>query len=143
VSVPAPLSRCRLPAGTEHGQNLLVVELDESNVHGHLACDLGGVRRDAMRMVEEGVATAADVDKAMRLGYRHPMGPLELADLVGLDARLNNVRSMYAQAPLEQYRPPAILERLVAAGRLGRKTRSGFYDYDEGGAMLGPAADLP
>jgi 3-hydroxybutyryl-CoA dehydrogenase len=65
----------------------------------------------------------------MRLGYRHPMGPLELADLVGLDARLNNVRSMYEQTGLEHYRPPAILERLVAEGRLGRKSGAGFYEY--------------
>ena len=86
---------------------------------------------EAMRIVEEGIASAEDVDKAMKLGYRHPMGPLELADLVGLDARLNNVRSMYEQSRLEQYRPPAILERLVAEGRLGRKSGSGFYEYDE------------
>jgi 3-hydroxybutyryl-CoA dehydrogenase len=85
---------------------------------------------EAMRIVEDGIASAADVDKAMRLGYRHPMGPLELADLVGLDARLNNVRSIYAQTGLDQYRPPAILERLVAEGRLGRKSSAGFYDYE-------------
>lgn len=91
---------------------------------------------EAMRIVEDGVASAADVDKAMRLGYRHPMGPLELADLVGLDARLNNVRSLYAQSGLEQYRPPAILERLVAEGRLGRKSGAGFYEYGEDGARL-------
>jgi 3-hydroxybutyryl-CoA dehydrogenase len=88
---------------------------------------------EAMRIVEEGIASAADVDKAMRLGYGHPMGPLELADLVGLDARLNNLRSMHEQSRLEQYRPPAILEQLVAVGRLGRKTGSGFFDYDEDG----------
>jgi 3-hydroxybutyryl-CoA dehydrogenase len=86
---------------------------------------------EAMRIVEDGIASAEDVDKAMKLGYRHPMGPLELADLVGLDARLNNVRSMYEQSRLEQYRPPAILERLVAEGKLGRKSGSGFYDYGE------------
>jgi 3-hydroxybutyryl-CoA dehydrogenase len=88
---------------------------------------------EAMRLVEEGAASPADVDKAMRLGYRHPMGPLELADLVGLDARLNNVRSLYEQSGLEHFRPPAILERLVAEGRLGRKTGSGFHTYDESG----------
>jgi 3-hydroxybutyryl-CoA dehydrogenase len=101
------------------------------DVPGFVTSRLGlALGNEAMRLVEEGVASAADVDKAMRLGYRHPMGPLELADLVGLDARLNNVRSMYAQTGLEHYRPPAILERLVAEGRLGRKTRAGFYDYD-------------
>jgi 3-hydroxybutyryl-CoA dehydrogenase len=84
---------------------------------------------EAMRMVDEGVASAADIDTAMRLGYGHPMGPLELADLVGLDARLNNVRSMHAQSGDERYAPPAILLRLVEAGRLGRKSGAGFYEY--------------
>lgn len=84
---------------------------------------------EAMRIVERGVASAADVDKAIRLGYGYPMGPLELADLVGLDARLNNLRSMLARSGEEAYRPPAILERLVAGGRLGRKSGAGFYEY--------------
>jgi 3-hydroxybutyryl-CoA dehydrogenase len=83
----------------------------------------------AMRLVEEGVASAADVDKAMRLGYGHPMGPLELADLVGLDARLNNLRSMATRSGDTAYQPPAILVQLVDNGRLGRKTNAGFYDY--------------
>jgi 3-hydroxybutyryl-CoA dehydrogenase len=97
---------------------------------------------EAMRLVEERVASADDVDKAMRLGYRHPMGPLELADLVGLDARLNNVRSMFEQVGNEQYRPPAILEQLVADGHLGRKTGRGFYRYGDDGTNLGPAPDV-
>jgi 3-hydroxybutyryl-CoA dehydrogenase len=92
-----------------------------------------------MRIVQEGIASAADVDKAMKLGYRHPMGPLELADLVGLDARLNNVRSMFAQVGNATYRPPAILERLVADGHLGRKSGRGFYRYGDDGSNLGPA----
>jgi 3-hydroxybutyryl-CoA dehydrogenase len=85
---------------------------------------------EAMRMVEDGVASAGDIDKAMRLGYGHPMGPLELADLVGLDARLNNLRSMHAQSGRDEYAPPAILVRLVGEGRLGRKSGEGFYRYD-------------
>jgi 3-hydroxybutyryl-CoA dehydrogenase len=91
---------------------------------------------EAMRMVEEGVARPADIDKALRLGYGHPMGPLELADLVGLDARLNNVRSMHAQSGDDAYRPPEILVRLVERGRLGRKSGAGFYRYDEDGKRL-------
>jgi 3-hydroxybutyryl-CoA dehydrogenase len=86
---------------------------------------------EAMRLVEEGVASPTDVDKAMRLGYGHPMGPLELADLVGLDARLNNLRSMYARSGNELYRAPAILEELVAGGKLGKKSGAGFFDYAE------------
>jgi 3-hydroxybutyryl-CoA dehydrogenase len=91
---------------------------------------------EAMRMVEERVAPAADIDKAMRLGYGHPMGPLELADLVGLDVRLNNLRSMHERSGLAQYRAPGILERLVAEGRLGKKTGSGFYRYDANGHII-------
>jgi 3-hydroxybutyryl-CoA dehydrogenase len=86
---------------------------------------------EAMSMVEQGVASAADVDKAMKLGYGHPMGPIELADLVGLDARLNNLRSMFDRTGDERYRPPAILESLVAQGHLGKKTGAGFFTYDE------------
>lgn len=97
---------------------------------------------EAMRMVEEGVASPDDVDKAMRLGYRHPMGPLELADLVGLDARLNNLRSMFEQSKNEQYRPPKILERLVQRGHFGRKSGTGFYRYDDQGQLDGPAEIL-
>jgi 3-hydroxybutyryl-CoA dehydrogenase len=85
---------------------------------------------EAMRMVEEGVASAEDIDKAMKLGYGHPMGPLELADLVGLDARLNNLRSMHERSGSDLYRPPAVLENLVAEGRLGKKSGAGFFAYD-------------
>jgi 3-hydroxybutyryl-CoA dehydrogenase len=121
------------------GKDPIVVRDVPGFVTSRLGLLLGN---EAMRIVEDGVASPADVDKAMRLGYRHPMGPLELADLVGLDARLNNVRSMHGRSGLDQYRPPAILERLVAEGRLGRKSGSGFYDYDEGGAIVGPAEGL-
>jgi len=109
------------------GKDPVVVRDAPGFVTSRLGLLLGN---EAMRMVEEGVASAADIDKAMRLGYRHPMGPLELADLVGLDARLNNLRSMCEQSGREDYRPPAILERLVAAGRLGRKSGHGFYRYE-------------
>jgi 3-hydroxybutyryl-CoA dehydrogenase len=102
------------------------------DVPGFVTSRLGlALGTEAMRLVEEGAASPADIDKAMRLGYRHPMGPLELADLVGLDARLNNLRSLYEQSGLDHYKPPAILERLVAEGRLGRKSGSGFFEYDD------------
>jgi 3-hydroxybutyryl-CoA dehydrogenase len=128
-----------LDLAAQLGKDPIVVRDVPGFVTSRLGLLLGN---EAMRMVEEGVASAADIDKAMRLGYRHPMGPLELADLVGLDARLNNVRSMHAQSELEPYRPPRILERLVADGRLGRKSGSGFYRYDDDGAPIGPA-ELP
>lgn len=110
------------------GKEAVVVRDVPGFVTSRLGLLLGNA---AMRLVEEGVATAADVDKAMRLGYGHPMGPLELADLVGLDARLNNLRSLAARSGDPAYEPPEIIVRLVASGRLGRKTGSGFYEYPE------------
>lgn len=86
---------------------------------------------EAMRMVEEGVADAAAIDTAMELGYRHPMGPLRLTDLVGLDVRLDIARYLHEKLGTEQYRPPRILEQMVAEGRLGRKSGRGFYDWEE------------
>ncbi|MEX2283295.1 MAG: 3-hydroxyacyl-CoA dehydrogenase family protein [Gemmatimonadota bacterium] len=84
---------------------------------------------EAMRMVEEGVASAEDIDKALELGYRHPMGPLRLTDLVGLDVRLDIARYLHQKLGAEQFRPPAILERKVAEGKLGKKTGEGFYKW--------------
>ena len=86
---------------------------------------------EAMRMLEEGVADATAIDRAMELGYRHPMGPLRLTDLVGLDVRLDIARYLHEKLGTEQFRPPAILERMVAEGRLGRKSGRGFYDWRE------------
>ncbi len=88
---------------------------------------------EAIRMLETGVASAADIDKAMKLGYRHPMGPLELTDLVGLDVRLAIMEHLTREVG-EQFRPPVLLRQLVRAGKLGRKTGEGFYTYDESGA---------
>jgi 3-hydroxybutyryl-CoA dehydrogenase len=86
---------------------------------------------EAMRMVEEGVADAKDIDTAMELGYNHPMGPLRLTDLVGLDVRLNIAEYLHARLGSERFRPPDILRRMVAAGKLGRKTGEGFYKWSE------------
>lgn len=86
---------------------------------------------EAMRMLEEGVAQAADIDKALELGYRHPMGPLKLTDLVGLDVRLDIARYLHDKLGAAHFKPPAILERLVAEGHLGKKTGRGFYDWSE------------
>ena len=83
---------------------------------------------EAIRMVEQGVASPADIDKAMELGYRHPMGPLKLTDLVGLDVRLHIMEHLHAELG-EQFRPPALLRQMVRAGKLGRKTGEGFYTY--------------
>ncbi|MDN5750796.1 MAG: 3-hydroxyacyl-CoA dehydrogenase family protein, partial [Pseudonocardia sp.] len=83
---------------------------------------------EAMRMLEEGVADAADIDRAAVLGYGHPIGPLRLSDVVGLDVRLDIARHLSGVYG-ERYAPPAILETLVARGDLGRKTGRGFFDW--------------
>jgi 3-hydroxybutyryl-CoA dehydrogenase len=84
---------------------------------------------EAMRMVEAGVASAEDIDKAMELGYGHPMGPLKVTDLVGLDVRLAIAEHLHRELKESIYRPPEILRRKVAAGELGKKTGKGFYDW--------------
>lgn len=86
---------------------------------------------EAMRMVEAGVASASDIDLAMELGYGHPMGPLKVSDLVGLDVRLSIAEILHRELRQEQFRPPEILRRLVAEGRLGKKTGQGFHRWDE------------
>ncbi|MGG7621951.1 3-hydroxyacyl-CoA dehydrogenase [Bacillus coreaensis] len=88
------------------------------------------IGNEAMNMLMEGVASAEDIDKALKLGLNHPMGPLELADLVGLDSRLRNMEYLY-QTLGEKYRPSPILTKYVKSGRLGRKSGRGFYDYQE------------
>ena len=91
---------------------------------------------EAMRMVEQGVASAADIDTAMKLGYGHPMGPLELTDLVGLDVRLG-IADYLAGALGPAFTPPQVLRDLVAAGKLGKKTGEGFYRWSPDGKKLG------
>jgi len=83
----------------------------------------------AVEMYESGHASAADIDDAMKLGAGHPMGPLTLADLIGLDVCLFTAESLHAEYAERFYAPPPLLRRMVAAGRLGRKTGRGFYEY--------------
>ena len=83
----------------------------------------------AIEMYESGHVSAADIDDAMKLGAGHPMGPLTLADLIGLDVCLFTAESLYAEYAERFYAPPPLLRRMVAAGRLGRKTGRGFYEY--------------
>lgn len=89
---------------------------------------------EAMRMLETGVASIIDIDRAMELGYRHPMGPLKLTDLVGLDVRLSILEHLHKEVG-EQFRPPVILRQMVRAGRLGKKTGEGFYRWTETGPV--------
>jgi 3-hydroxybutyryl-CoA dehydrogenase len=85
---------------------------------------------EAMRMLEQGVASAKDIDTAMELGYNHPMGPLKLTDHVGLDIRLNIAEYLYRELGSETFRPPEVLRRLVDEGKLGKKTGEGFYNWN-------------
>ncbi len=84
---------------------------------------------EAMRMLERGVASAEDIDKAMELGYNHPMGPLKLTDLVGLDVRLAIAEYLHQRLEEPQFEPPQILRDKVAKGELGKKTGKGFYNW--------------
>src|SRR5947208_11596414 len=86
---------------------------------------------EAMRMLEQGVASAEDIDKAMELGYNHPMGPLKLTDLVGLDVRLAIAEYLHATLGKPQYEPPKILKEKVKKGELGKKTGKGFYTWSD------------
>ncbi len=83
---------------------------------------------EAIRMLEQGVASAEDIDRAMELGYRHPMGPLKLTDLVGLDVRLAILDHLHRELG-EQFRAPALLRQMVRAGKLGKKSGEGFYKW--------------
>ncbi|MEE8116122.1 MAG: 3-hydroxyacyl-CoA dehydrogenase family protein [Gemmatimonadales bacterium] len=84
---------------------------------------------EAMRMVEQGVAAPQDIDKALELGYGHPMGPLEVSDLVGLDVRLAIAEHLHSELGDPHYAPPSILRDKVAAGELGKKSGKGFYEW--------------
>lgn len=88
------------------------------------------IGNEAFYMVQEGIASAEDIDKALKLGLNHPMGPFELVDLVGLDTRLNVLRFLHERLG-EKYRPSPLLEQYVKEGRLGRKSGRGVYRYTE------------
>jgi 3-hydroxybutyryl-CoA dehydrogenase len=91
---------------------------------------------EAAKLVESGVASAEDVDAACRLGFGHAMGPLQTMDLTGIDILVNAARNIHRDTGDGKFLPPELLARMVAAGRLGRKTGRGFYDYrpDQGGS---------
>ncbi|HJM44472.1 MAG TPA: 3-hydroxyacyl-CoA dehydrogenase family protein [Candidatus Poseidoniaceae archaeon] len=116
-------------AGNAMGKTTILVK----DIPGFATSRLGVVLgNEAIRMLAEGVASASDIDTAMRLGYKHPMGPLELSDLVGLDVRrdiLNNLAESFSD---ESYRPHPLLDALVKNGEMGKKTNKGIYNWDNG-----------
>jgi 3-hydroxybutyryl-CoA dehydrogenase len=112
-------------AAERMGKETVEVEEFPGFVTSRINCLVGN---EAMNMLVEGVASAPDIDKALKLGLGYPMGPLELADLVGLDARLRNLEYLH-QTLGEKYRPSPLLYKLVAAGHYGRKSGRGIYEY--------------
>jgi 3-hydroxybutyryl-CoA dehydrogenase len=88
------------------------------------------IGNEAFYMLQEGIASAADIDKALKLGLNHPMGPFELVDLVGLDTRLSILEYLHKSLG-DKYRPAPLLVQYVKAGRLGRKSGRGVYEYPE------------
>jgi 3-hydroxybutyryl-CoA dehydrogenase len=118
-----------LDAGRRMGKECIVVRDSPGFATSRHGVCLG---LEAIRMLEEGVASAPDIDRAMELGYRHPMGPLKLTDLVGLDVRLAIAEHLEREFGGGRFAPPALLRRLVAEGRKGQKSGEGFYLWKDG-----------
>jgi 3-hydroxybutyryl-CoA dehydrogenase len=112
--------------GRRMGKSVVVVKDSPGFATSRLGIALG---LEAIRMVEEGVASPADIDTAMEKGYGHAMGPLRTTDLVGLDVRLEIARHLDRCFPGGRFAPPRLLERMVEEGRLGQKAGRGFYDW--------------
>ncbi|MDJ0522105.1 MAG: 3-hydroxyacyl-CoA dehydrogenase family protein [Planctomycetota bacterium] len=112
--------------GERWGKTCVVVKDSPGFATSRLGLVLG---LEAIRMVEEGVASAQDIDTALELGYRHPMGPLKLTDLVGLDVRLGIADHLAEVLDDRRFQPPQLLRDMVAEGKLGKKSGQGFYDW--------------
>jgi 3-hydroxybutyryl-CoA dehydrogenase len=116
-----------LEAARRMGKTPIVVKDTPGFATSRLGVILG---LEAMRMLEQGVASAEDIDRAMELGYNHPMGPLKLTDLVGLDVRLAIADHLHRELGGDQYKAPDILRAKVKAGELGKKSKLGFYKWE-------------
>ena len=113
--------------GKRMGKEVVVIKESPGFITSRINAMIGN---EAFYMLQEGIASAADIDKALKLGLNHPMGPFELVDLVGLDTRLNIVEYLHKSLG-EKYRPAPLLVQYVKAGRLGRKSGRGVYEYPE------------
>jgi 3-hydroxybutyryl-CoA dehydrogenase len=118
------IASCR-EVGARMGKEVVVIREAPGFITSRINAMIGN---EAFYMLEEGIATAADIDKALKLGLNHPMGPFELVDLVGLDVRLSILEYLHKTLG-EKYRPAPLLRQYVKAGRLGRKSGRGVYDY--------------
>src|SRR5882724_146884 len=131
--------------GRRMGKDVVVIKESPGFITSRINAMIGN---EAFYMLQEGIASAADIDKALKLGLNHPMGPFELVDLVGLDTRLNILEYLHTSLG-EKYRPAPLLVQYVKAGRLGRKSGRGVYEYPEGAAAqkagsspgLGPGSE--
>ncbi len=143
---PVPLMRlCEIIRGLETSDETVGISEDfvrsigkepvivQKDVAGFIANRVGlAATVEAIKLVEAGVATPEDVDKAMRLGFGHPMGPCETADLTGIDVLMHALEAIYHETQNEKYWPPELMRRMVTSNLLGRKTKKGFYDYSSG-----------
>jgi 3-hydroxybutyryl-CoA dehydrogenase len=120
------IAACR-EVGSRMGKEVVVVRESPGFITSRVNALIGN---EAFAMLEAGLAPAEDIDKALKLGLNHPMGPFEMVDLVGLDVRLRILEYLHATLG-EKYRPNNLLKKLVAEGRLGRKTGRGVYKYDQ------------
>jgi len=128
----ATLAVCE-EVGARMGKECVTVRESPGFVTSRINALIGN---EAFRMLQEGVASAEDIDKALKLGLNHPMGPFEMVDLVGLDVRLSILEFLHKSLG-EAFRPNNLLVQHVRAGRLGRKVGRGVYDYDEDGKRVG------
>lgn len=118
-------------AAVETGRRMRKETIVVRDVPGFASSRLGvALGLEAIRMFEQGVASAPDIDKAMELGYNHPMGPLKLTDLVGLDVRLQIAEYLHRELASETFCPPDVLKRMVSEGKLGQKSGEGFYKWN-------------
>ncbi|SDQ21727.1 3-hydroxyacyl-CoA dehydrogenase family protein [Natronobacterium texcoconense] len=132
IVVPEQASEETVATAHEFVEDIDKTAVEVTDSPGFASSRLGvALGVEAMRMVEEGVADPHDIDAAMELGYNHPMGPIELGDVVGLDVRLDILEYLREELG-ERFRPPQVLKRKVRAGKLGKKTGEGFYVWEDG-----------
>ncbi|MGA9207679.1 MAG: 3-hydroxyacyl-CoA dehydrogenase NAD-binding domain-containing protein [Terriglobales bacterium] len=124
----ATIDAC-VDAGKRMGKEVVVIKESPGFITSRINVMIGN---EAFYMLQEGIASAADIDKAIKLGLNHPMGPFEMVDLVGLDTRLHVLEYLHKTLG-EKYRPAPLLVQYVKAGRLGRKAGRGVYEYPEAG----------
>jgi 3-hydroxybutyryl-CoA dehydrogenase len=118
--------------GTRMGKEVVVIKESPGFITSRINAMIGN---EAFYMLQEGIASAADIDKALKLGLNHPMGPFELVDLVGLDTRLSVLEYLHKSLG-DKYRPAPLLVQYVKAGRLGRKSGRGVYEYPDAPASV-------